>query len=454
MLLNMEKGVGIVKRFVCLVLVALMLIAFAVPTMAEEGKKHVTFIYNSSFGDLSKMEESGLFDDFEVEWVPVAENDIDSKILLEMVSGSKTYSCALTQASGAKQYGVMGLLEPLDPIDEWDDIFPGNREQHSVGETIYGYPIIGDAYLLMYNTELLAAAGYTEPPKTLDEVREYAEKLTIDANGNDATSPDFDKNNVVQYGWNYIGGPGNGNCWEFCTIAYSNGGEFIAKDYDAMTYEVVCDSDAMKKSMNWLLSMLDDGLMPPGCISYDYDEYEEAFFNGTVAMQMNWPGFFANQNGTVTEGKIEVAAIPAGDAGYGSGPMGGWSINVFKDAPDVEAAKEFAKIYASSAGVIAQEEASPDSHMIPRYTFFERYIKECEEEGNTIWANYHNALLASAEVSKATDIAQTDACASDTQEIASRYISAILSHQYTVDEGLAAMKEELIASLEDGGYME
>lgn len=440
------------KAISLLLVLALALMCLCAVAMAE-GKK-VTIMYNSSFSDLSQMEESGLFEGFDVEWVSVAENDIDAKILLEMVSGSKSYDIAFTQASGAKQYGTMGLLEPLEPLPDWDDIFEANRQQHSVGDTIYGYPIIGDAYLLFYNTELFEKAGLDHAPTTLDEVKEYAKILTIDVNGNNANSPDFDKNNVVQYGWNYIGGTGNGNCWEFCTICYSNGGEYIAKDYNNMTYEVVCDSEVMVSSMQWLVDMLNEGLMPAGCISYDYNEYEEIFFNGTVAMQMNWPGFFNNQNGTVTEGKIQVAAIPSGAAGYGSGPMGGWSINVFKDAPHKADALEFAKIFASPAGVDAYQLASGGGRMIPRYSFFEKYIAAAEAENNATWVNYHNSLLTSAQVSKATDIAQTDACASDTQQIASRYINAILSGQYTPEEGLALMKGELETSLEDGGYMQ
>src|SRR5690606_36036608 len=34
-------------------------------------------------------------------------------------------------------------------------------------------------------------------------VEEIAKILTVDANGNDATSPDFDKNNIVQYGFSF-----------------------------------------------------------------------------------------------------------------------------------------------------------------------------------------------------------------------------------------------------------
>ena len=39
-------------------------------------------------------------------------------------------------------------------------------------------PVLADVYGLYYNKDLLAAAGYTEPPKTLAELTDMAVKLT------------------------------------------------------------------------------------------------------------------------------------------------------------------------------------------------------------------------------------------------------------------------------------
>ena len=49
-------------------------------------------------------------------------------------------------------------------------------------------------------------AAYGEPyadgdPWDMDKVAELAMLLTVDANGNDATSPDFDRDNIVQWGF-------------------------------------------------------------------------------------------------------------------------------------------------------------------------------------------------------------------------------------------------------------
>jgi multiple sugar transport system substrate-binding protein len=67
---------------------------------------------------------------------------------------------------------------------------------------------------IYYNTELFDEAGLAYPPQeygadyegepwTMEKLTELAEILTVDGNGNDATSPDFDPNNIVQFGFNH-----------------------------------------------------------------------------------------------------------------------------------------------------------------------------------------------------------------------------------------------------------
>jgi len=60
---------------------------------------------------------------------------------------------------------------------------------------------------MYYNRDMFDAAGVAYPPKTAaqawnwDEFVDVAKTLTIDRNGNNAHSPDFDRNNVEQYGF-------------------------------------------------------------------------------------------------------------------------------------------------------------------------------------------------------------------------------------------------------------
>lgn len=70
---------------------------------------------------------------------------------------------------------------------------------------LYGLPMGYNTQSLFYNKDMFAAAGLAEPPAdgsyTYEDLRDWSKKLTIDANGNNADSPDFDPENITQWGY-------------------------------------------------------------------------------------------------------------------------------------------------------------------------------------------------------------------------------------------------------------
>ncbi len=83
-----------------------------------------------------------------------------------------------------------------------DDVVDRALEGLQYNGHIYGVPLDVHGWGLWYNKDLFEAAGLdpNSCPTTSDEFIEYARKLTVDANGNTAESPDFDPENVVQWG--------------------------------------------------------------------------------------------------------------------------------------------------------------------------------------------------------------------------------------------------------------
>lgn len=80
-----------------------------------------------------------------------------------------------------------------------------------------GLPFAIFPSFVLYNADLFDEAGLPYPPAeygmpyvdengeehewNIETLTELAKKLTVDASGNDATSPDFDSANIVQFGW-------------------------------------------------------------------------------------------------------------------------------------------------------------------------------------------------------------------------------------------------------------
>jgi multiple sugar transport system substrate-binding protein len=111
-------------------------------------------------------------------------------------------------------------LQPL--VDQFgydtSDIDPAFLEFYKDQGALVGLPFAIYPSALFYNTELFDEAGLEYPPHhvgdpyvldgqemewNFDTLAEVAKRLTVDANGNDATSASFDKNNIVQYGFDF-----------------------------------------------------------------------------------------------------------------------------------------------------------------------------------------------------------------------------------------------------------
>ena len=169
----------------------------------------------------------------------IAWNTLYQKLQTAFVAG--TYpDMFLLHASEVPQYASFGVLKDLSSWyvsgGGWmpdDDISATTMAGLKYGDdtnAIYGIPLDNHGRGLWINTDMFDAAGLsTDPadaPTTYDGWVELFQKLTLDANGNNALSPDFDPENVVQWGYT-VGEWPNVN---FIAGLYQNGGQFLSDD--------------------------------------------------------------------------------------------------------------------------------------------------------------------------------------------------------------------------------
>jgi multiple sugar transport system substrate-binding protein len=140
--------------------------------------------------------------------------------------------------------------------------------------------------VMYYNKELFDEAdlpypptAYGEPyadgdPWDMDKVAELAKILTVDANGNDATSPEFDPENVVQWGFHH---QFNDDARAIGTFFGS--GSFIADDGSAQIPE------NWQASWQWYVDLIASGAAPNDSqVNSDTLAQTNAFSTGNVAM--------------------------------------------------------------------------------------------------------------------------------------------------------------------------
>lgn len=134
------------------------------------------------------------------QWTPLF-----TKFLAEASAGNAPDILAM-RPMDAGQFLEMGLLDydfaPSIGID------PSNYSTSAWEGTMYNgkqYAIPLDQHMhgLFYNVDMFEAAGIKNPPVTRDEFIEAARKLTLDSKGRNATDPNFDASNIVQYGYSF-----------------------------------------------------------------------------------------------------------------------------------------------------------------------------------------------------------------------------------------------------------
>ena len=156
------------------------------------------------------------------------------ELKLEIVDNDVAYDTLATQIAGGNAPDIVGPvgirgrdsfkgawldLQPLVDKYNYDlsDFDPAMVEFYKDGDQLLGLPFAVFPSFLFVNLDLFDEAGLPYPPQeygapyidengeekpwNIDTLTELAMLLTVDANGNDVTSPDFDPDNIVQFGY-------------------------------------------------------------------------------------------------------------------------------------------------------------------------------------------------------------------------------------------------------------
>lgn len=166
-------------------------------------------------------------------------NTLYTKLQAAFVAGSPP-DVFMLHASEVPQFASYGVLKDLGPWYEseggWfpdDDISEITMNGMSYDGTIYAIPLDNHGRGLWINVEMFEAAGLDPDvvPTTYEDWVDLFQQLTLDANGNNAASDDFDAENVVQ--WGYVVGE-----WprvNFLGVLAQHGGGMVSEDGTTIT---------------------------------------------------------------------------------------------------------------------------------------------------------------------------------------------------------------------------
>ena len=115
-----------------------------------------------------------------VEYQQLSYRDYLQTVLTSRLGGQSPDIYHLYSIWGPQMVDNGVLAEPPAAIADFvrENYAEGTVEAASINGTLYGVPTEVSAYMLVSNMQLLEEAGYAEPPKTFEELKEIAAKIT------------------------------------------------------------------------------------------------------------------------------------------------------------------------------------------------------------------------------------------------------------------------------------
>ncbi|BAY23563.1 extracellular solute-binding protein [Calothrix sp. NIES-2100] len=212
--------------------------------------------------------------DIQVESIFVGEPQLPK--ILTAVVGNVPPDILAFNAQNTGQFAELGAIQPLD---EWleklpfkSEVIPNLLEELRLNGHIWSIPLYTANLGIFYRPKLFQAAGITETPKTWEELRQVAKKLTIDRNGDGRPE---------QYGMLLPLGKGEWTVFSWFPFLLSAGGEILTDNRPNLTNQA-----AINALQFWQDLIKDHSatLSPP---ERGYEE--DAFISGRVAMQITGP---------------------------------------------------------------------------------------------------------------------------------------------------------------------
>jgi multiple sugar transport system substrate-binding protein len=209
-------------------------------------------------------------------------------------------------------------------------------------DKIYGVPWFTDAGLLYYRQDLLEKAGFSEPPKTWDELQQMAEKVKRD---------EGIKNGFVFQGDQYEGGVCNG-----LEYIWTHGGDVLDPSDPS---KVVVDSPEAAEGLSTEAGMISNGVTPQAVSTYTETETDPAFLNGEAVFARNWPYMYAlagtEDYPKVKPEQIGIAPLPLAEGqSQLASALGGWNMLISATSDKQEEAWEFVKFMTSEESQTAR----------------------------------------------------------------------------------------------------
>lgn len=208
----------------------------------------------------------------------------------------------------------MRRCQEVVPEFAFDRFFPNVLAIHTAYDesAYYGVPNDFTPMVMFYNPEAFANAGVEAPTEanlTWDAFLDLTQRLTLDGAGRNATDPDFDENDIQQYGFRV-----QASSFDWIFWLWSNGGDVISPD--GSTASGYLDSPASIEALTFLRDLVLEHHVSPtpsalAALQTDLG-FLDLFLQGRVAIfpRGHWELVGLRPNANYTPERVAVMGAP------------------------------------------------------------------------------------------------------------------------------------------------
>ena len=244
--------------------------------------------------------------------------------ILQGASSKTLPNLLFTDNPTLQQIAGTGALTPLTDYGiSTDGYYPSIIKAGTYQDKVYGLAPGVNGLALIYNKDLLAAAG-VQPPKTWDDLKAAAAKLTKDG----------------KYGLAFSAIPSEEGTWQFLPFFWSNGAELSA-----------LDSAQATQALQYVTDLVTAGSASKSVVNWNQNDVADQFVAGNAAMMVNgsWNLARLDEQKSLHYGVLPIPVPKVGDRP--SVALGGevGAVPVTKPAEQQAAGKVLACILADPA---------------------------------------------------------------------------------------------------------
>jgi multiple sugar transport system substrate-binding protein len=345
------------KSLFVLLIVALM-VGIVVPATAQ-GRVTVTWFVGLGTGTNAEQIE---VQNQVVENFNASQEDIELviNIAASNETARDTLSTLIAAGTPPDIVGPVGVGGSNAYVDQWADLQPlvdASGFDLSVYDDalvdlyrtedgqLLGIPFATFPSILYFNRGLFEEAGLNFPPQEFDApyvmpdgsevewnydtAREIAKILTVDANGNDATSADFDPENIVQFGMNFQ--------WARTRLIWTDLQPEVF--YDSETNTVTIPESWRTATQWWRDAVWEDHIIPT--TAYDGSELfgtGNAFSSGNLGMAVTPLWYTCCLDNSVGNFEWDLAVVPKSLDGEYHVATDADTFRLIKSSPNLEEA--------------------------------------------------------------------------------------------------------------------